>query len=320
MLSVQNAVAARADRLGDGADAVRPADGSDARRHGHGRDRQPRPARRASAPTRGLGDPPAAAGRSRRPRGCAAARPSSRRRSSRSLVLGDRGRLGEGAAAAALARRGRRRRGGGGHAGDGRSRIAARDRQTSCRSTAGITSSCGSGTRSRPPTTTSRRSASAAPRTPGRRPASATARATCSSRTRSGSSSRAPLHPGSEIADHAYTHGDGVKDIALRVPDAGQRVPRGRLARRARRRASRTTLEDEFGTVELATIATYGDVVHTFVARNGYEGAYLPGYVAQESPTTATTGSGCSRSTTSSATSSSGRWRSGSSSTSASSG
>src|SRR5207237_1273225 len=28
------------------------------------------------------------------------------------------------------------------------------------------------------------------------------------------------LHPGHEIADHAYNHGDGVKDIALRVPDA----------------------------------------------------------------------------------------------------
>src|SRR5204862_2334033 len=27
---------------------------------------------------------------------------------------------------------------------------------------------------------------------------------------------------------------------------------------------------------------TYGDVVHTFVGRNGYEGAYLPGYAAQE--------------------------------------
>jgi 4-hydroxyphenylpyruvate dioxygenase len=41
--------------------------------------------------------------------------------------------------------------------------------------------------------------------------------------------------------------------------------------------------EDEFGRVELATIATYGDVVHTFVCRRDYEGAYLPGYVAQES-------------------------------------
>ena len=43
VLSVQNAVSRCADRLGDGADAVRPADGRDARRHDHGRDHQPRP-------------------------------------------------------------------------------------------------------------------------------------------------------------------------------------------------------------------------------------------------------------------------------------
>src|SRR5205823_13199594 len=30
-------------------------------------------------------------------------------------------------------------------------------------------------------------------------------------------------------------------------------------------------------------IATYGDVVHTFVNRNDYAGTYLPGYVAQSS-------------------------------------
>ena len=28
------------------------------------------------------------------------------------------------------------------------------------------------------------------------------------------------LHPGHEIGDHANKHGDGVKDISLRVPDA----------------------------------------------------------------------------------------------------
>jgi 4-hydroxyphenylpyruvate dioxygenase len=89
------------------------------------------------------------------------------------------------------------------------------------------------------------------------------------------------LHPGHEIADHAYKHGDGVKDIALRVPDA-RRAYEEAVARGARSVREPATVEDDVGTVELATIATYGDVVHTFVARNGYEGAYLPGYVAQE--------------------------------------
>jgi 4-hydroxyphenylpyruvate dioxygenase len=90
------------------------------------------------------------------------------------------------------------------------------------------------------------------------------------------------LHPGHEIGTHAYEHGDGVKDIALRVPDA-RRAYEEAVKRGAHGVREPEVGEDDFGTVELATIATYGDVVHTFVGRNGYEGAYLPGYVAQES-------------------------------------
>jgi 4-hydroxyphenylpyruvate dioxygenase len=90
------------------------------------------------------------------------------------------------------------------------------------------------------------------------------------------------LHPEHEIADFAYKHGDGVRDIALRVPDAA-RAYHEATTRGARSVTEPHTVQDEFGSVELATIATYGDVVHTFVGRNGYEGAYLPGYVAEES-------------------------------------
>jgi 4-hydroxyphenylpyruvate dioxygenase len=90
------------------------------------------------------------------------------------------------------------------------------------------------------------------------------------------------LHPGHPIAEHAYKHGDAVRDIALRVPDAASAY-REAVSRGARSVAEPTVLEDEFGRVELAAIATYGDVVHTFVTRGDYEGAYLPGYVAQES-------------------------------------
>jgi 4-hydroxyphenylpyruvate dioxygenase len=85
----------------------------------------------------------------------------------------------------------------------------------------------------------------------------------------------------SDVARHAAKHGDGVKDIALRVPDAA-RAYREAVGRGAEGVVEPHAVEDDFGKVELATIATYGDVVHTFVGRNGYEGAYLPGYVAQE--------------------------------------
>jgi 4-hydroxyphenylpyruvate dioxygenase len=90
------------------------------------------------------------------------------------------------------------------------------------------------------------------------------------------------LHPGHEIGDHANKHGDGVKDIALRVPDARHAYEEA-VKRGARGVREPELVEDDFGQVELATIATYGDVVHTFVSRNGYEGAYLPGYRAIDS-------------------------------------
>jgi 4-hydroxyphenylpyruvate dioxygenase len=92
------------------------------------------------------------------------------------------------------------------------------------------------------------------------------------------------LHPGHEIGDHANKHGDGVKDIALRVPDARKAYEQA-VQRGARGVREPEVVEDEFGQVELSTIATYGDVVHTFVGRNNYEGAYLPGYVALDSQT-----------------------------------
>jgi len=91
------------------------------------------------------------------------------------------------------------------------------------------------------------------------------------------------LRHGSEIGEFAAIHGDGVKDIALRVPDAREAY-RQAVQRGARGVHEPAWVEDEFGKVELASIATYGDVVHTFVNRRDYEGAYLPGYVPLEAP------------------------------------
>ena len=41
-----------------------------------------------------------------------------------------------------------------------------------------------------------------------------------------------------------------------------------------------TKLDDEHGVVELASIATYGDTIHTFVDRFAYGGPFLPGFVS----------------------------------------
>jgi 4-hydroxyphenylpyruvate dioxygenase len=99
------------------------------------------------------------------------------------------------------------------------------------------------------------------------------------------------LRADSEICRFAADHGDGVKDVALRVPDATHAY-REAVQRGARSVVEPHWVEDEFGRVELASIATYGENIHTFVNRSQYEGAYLPGYVSVSSNGTASDGVG----------------------------
>ena len=99
------------------------------------------------------------------------------------------------------------------------------------------------------------------------------------------------LRADSEVTRFACRHGDGAKDIALRVPDAKEAY-RQAVQRGATGIVEPHWVEDEFGKVGLASIATYGDVVHTFVDRSRYEGVYLPGYVPQPSPNGAPGGVG----------------------------
>jgi 4-hydroxyphenylpyruvate dioxygenase len=85
-----------------------------------------------------------------------------------------------------------------------------------------------------------------------------------------------------EITRHLAKHGDGVKNIALTVPDATQAY-REAVSRGARSIAEPETVEDEFGKLERAAIATYGDTIHTFINRNDYAGPFLPGFVSLSS-------------------------------------
>jgi 4-hydroxyphenylpyruvate dioxygenase len=80
-----------------------------------------------------------------------------------------------------------------------------------------------------------------------------------------------------EIAHHSSRHGDGVKDIALAVPDATDAY-RQAVQRGARGVIEPHTIDDEFGQVVLSSIGTYGETILSFVNRKGYEGPYLPGY------------------------------------------
>lgn len=85
------------------------------------------------------------------------------------------------------------------------------------------------------------------------------------------------LRSDSEIAAHHRRHGDGVKVIALGVPDVDH-AWREATARGAVGAAPPHDVADDRGTVRLATIRTYGDTVHTFVDRSAYAGPFLPGY------------------------------------------
>jgi 4-hydroxyphenylpyruvate dioxygenase len=81
----------------------------------------------------------------------------------------------------------------------------------------------------------------------------------------------------SPIAAHHRKHGDGVKVIALGVPDV-EAAHREATSRGARSVAAPYEISDEHGTVKLASIQTYGETIHTFVERGAYDGPFLPGY------------------------------------------
>ena len=83
-----------------------------------------------------------------------------------------------------------------------------------------------------------------------------------------------PAHP---IAAHVARHGDGVRDIALRVADAAAAY-REALRREARGVQEPSAAADEHGRVVTASIAAYGDTIHSFVQRDGYEGPFMPGF------------------------------------------
>ncbi|HJT89581.1 MAG TPA: 4-hydroxyphenylpyruvate dioxygenase [Bryobacteraceae bacterium] len=86
-----------------------------------------------------------------------------------------------------------------------------------------------------------------------------------------------PLDPEHPIAEHIRRHGDGVRDIALWVDDA-ESAWRETTRRGARSVREPEILRDGDGEARVASIAAYGDTVHTFVERKNYHGAFLPGF------------------------------------------
>jgi 4-hydroxyphenylpyruvate dioxygenase len=84
----------------------------------------------------------------------------------------------------------------------------------------------------------------------------------------------------SDINRHLNEHGDGVKIVALWVPDAAKAF-KETTARGAKPFQEPQVSEDKNGKVTTSGIYTYGETVHLFVERNDYNGPFLPGYVAR---------------------------------------
>jgi 4-hydroxyphenylpyruvate dioxygenase len=90
---------------------------------------------------------------------------------------------------------------------------------------------------------------------------------------------RGPVRPGTSLGRHVADHGDGVIDLAIEVPSAEAAYAYA-VAHGARGLAAPRVTEDDYGKAVLATVATYGETMHTLVERASYAGPYLPGFVA----------------------------------------
>lgn len=86
-------------------------------------------------------------------------------------------------------------------------------------------------------------------------------------------------HPNTELSAHHMMHGDGVKYIALEVPNAANAYE-ATTTRGATGIHDMIETEDENGVIRTSAIQIYGDTIHRFVERSGYKGAFMPGYRA----------------------------------------
>jgi 4-hydroxyphenylpyruvate dioxygenase len=89
------------------------------------------------------------------------------------------------------------------------------------------------------------------------------------------------MGPEDAITKFCHEHGDGVRRIALRVPDARAAFS-GAVARGATPVEEPRFGEDAGGRAGSASVQLYGDVLLGFIERKDYHGAYWPGFEGLE--------------------------------------
>jgi len=96
---------------------------------------------------------------------------------------------------------------------------------------------------------------------------------------------RGAVHAGAPGAEHHAKHGDGVTEIALEVPDVDAAYAYA-VAHGATGLQEPADEKDEYGTLRVAVIATYGETRHTLIERSGprsgYDGPFRPGFVTAD--------------------------------------
>ncbi|MFF1873393.1 VOC family protein [Streptomyces sp. CB03911] len=96
---------------------------------------------------------------------------------------------------------------------------------------------------------------------------------------------------GRTLAAHLATHGEGVVDLSVAVPDVHYAYDFA-VDRGARSYAEPYEARDRHGSVLLAVIGAPGGIRHTLVDRSRYAGPYLPGFVAPTAGRIVRTGAG----------------------------
>ncbi|MEW6742503.1 MAG: 4-hydroxyphenylpyruvate dioxygenase [Planctomycetota bacterium] len=92
-----------------------------------------------------------------------------------------------------------------------------------------------------------------------------------------------PLSAEDPSAQWLRRHADGVCDIAFEVKDVDE-VFAEATGRGAEAALPPEERRDASGAVRVAAIRTFGDVVHSFVARADYGGVFLPGFAEDHRP------------------------------------
>tara|TARA_B100002052_G_C15813685_1_gene567131 strand:- start:22 stop:1143 length:1122 start_codon:yes stop_codon:yes gene_type:complete len=92
-----------------------------------------------------------------------------------------------------------------------------------------------------------------------------------------------PLSSNHLAAEWISRHGDGVRDIAIRV-DNDKEAHDSCISRGAKSVEPSALVEDESGRFGKSSIQTYGDTIHSFISRAEYKGLWAPGFKELKMP------------------------------------